>query len=175
MQGHAKLRCYVFVYRYPSINACCFSRVVKRRCLRRAREFPVPYKDCATVRCRPHRVIEQPASQRQRGTSRGRFRPAEIDPSRHTCDEPAGPLRLDSGSNVRHSVGFLPASKLSELFLSNQTRAVPLVGIVLRAVAFDLRDPLSGDGITMISRRTRVCGIEPPPSSAGLGALISLR
>jgi len=35
--------------------------VANRRCLRRAREFPVPYKDCATFTCRPHQVTEQPA------------------------------------------------------------------------------------------------------------------
>src|ERR1700757_5051142 len=41
------------------IDQCVLpARVAKRRCLRRAREFPVPYKDCATVTCRPHRVTE---------------------------------------------------------------------------------------------------------------------
>ena len=38
MQGHAKLRCYVFVYRYPSINACCRSALREVRG-QRAGEF----------------------------------------------------------------------------------------------------------------------------------------
>src|SRR5262249_42460952 len=54
-----------FCIQVPTDQSVLPTRVARRRCLRRAREFPVPYKDCTTVTCLPHRAIEQPARRAQ--------------------------------------------------------------------------------------------------------------